>query len=124
MQRYSHQRERIYETVCGTKEHPTAQTVYDILRKEMPKLSLGTVYRNLHQMAEEGRLKELEGPVARFDADLSPHTHACCTCCGCVSDLVLPYDRTLDLAAEADGWNISGHSLIFNGICPTCVGKV
>ena len=124
MQRYSYQRERIYEAVCEIKEHPTAQMVYDALRQEMPKLSLGTVYRNLHQMAEEGRLKELQGPVSRFDADLTPHTHAYCACCGCVSDLELPYDRTLDLAAEKEGWNISGHGLIFNGICPACAGNV
>jgi len=123
MQRYSHQRERIYETVCGTKEHPTAQMVYDALRAELPKLSLGTVYRNLHQMAQEGRLQELDGPVARFDADLSPHTHACCASCGCVADVKLPYDPQLDRAVEAEGWNVSGHSLLFMGICPACAGE-
>lgn len=47
--------------------------VYDLLREEMPRLSLGTVYRNLHQMAQEGMLQELEGPTARFDACLAPH---------------------------------------------------
>lgn len=123
MQRYSHQRERIYEAVCGTKEHPTAQMVYDALRVEMPKLSLGTVYRNLHQMAEEGRLMELEGPVARFDADLRPHTHARCICCGGVADLELPYDVELDRMVAAEGWNVSGHTLIFTGICPACAGE-
>ena len=123
MQRYSHQRERIYETVCGTKEHPTAQMVYDALRAELPKLSLGTVYRNLHQMAQEGRLQELDGPVARFDADLAPHTHACCTKCGCVADVKLPYDPELDQAVVAEGWNVSGHSLLFMGICPACAGE-
>ena len=55
IQRFSHQREEIYQAVCATKEHPTAQMVYDTLKPRMPRLSLGTVYRNLHQMAEEGR---------------------------------------------------------------------
>jgi len=123
MQRYSHQRERIYETVCGTKEHPTAQMVYDWLREELPRLSLGTVYRNLHQMAQEGRLVELEGAVARFDAELHPHTHACCARCGCVADVELPYDKRLDDAVEKEGWNISGHKLMFVGICPACAGE-
>jgi len=122
-QRYSYQRERIYETVYGTKEHPTAQMVYDTLRAELPKLSLGTVYRNLHQMAEEGRLVELDGPVARFDAQLMPHTHARCNRCGCVADVELPYDTALDRAAAQEGWNVSGHSLIFMGICPACAGE-
>lgn len=123
MQRYSHQRERIYETVCATKEHPTAQMVYDWLREELPRLSLGTVYRNLHQMAQEGRLVELEGAVARFDAELHPHTHACCASCGCVADVKLPYDKQLDDAVEKEGWNVSGHKLMFVGICPACAGK-
>ena len=123
VQRYSFQREKIYECVCGTTEHPTAQMVYDWLHAEMPKLSLGTVYRNLHQMAEEGRLLELDGPVARFDAQLRPHTHARCAVCGCVADVDLPYDAALDRAVEQEGWNVSGHSLIFMGICPACAGE-
>lgn len=82
LRRYSRQRERIYQAVHASREHPSAQMVYDLLREEMPRLSLGTVYRNLHQMAQEGMLQELEGPTARFDACLAPHAHIRCTCCG------------------------------------------
>lgn len=120
--RYSQQRERIYQAVCDSKEHPTAQMVYDQLRPELPRLSLGTVYRNLHQMAEEGRLKELNGPVSRFDATVTPHTHVRCACCGRVADGMLPYDALLDQAVVAAGWKISNHDLLFTGICPACAG--
>ena len=119
-QRFSQQRERIYEAVRTSMEHPSAQMVYDALRPEMPRLSLGTVYRNLHQMAQEGRLRELEGPVARFDAVLPSHTHIRCVRCGQVADLELPYDPALDREAAGDGWIITGHELVFNGICPAC----
>ena len=122
-QRYSQQRERIYQAVRDSREHPTAQMIYDALRPELPKLSLGTVYRNLQQMAAEGRLVQLDGPVARFDAVLAPHTHLCCAHCGQVADGVLPYDAALDRTAMADGWTITGHSLTFTGICPACAGK-
>ena len=122
-QRYSQQRERIYQAVRDSREHPTAQMIYDALRPELPKLSLGTVYRNLQQMAAEGRLVQLDGPVARFDAVLEPHTHLCCAHCGQVADGVLPYDAALDRAAMAEGWTITGHSLTFTGICPACAGK-
>lgn len=118
--RFSRQRERIYEAVRTSMEHPSAQMVYDALRPEMPRLSLGTVYRNLHQMAQEGRLRELEGPVARFDAVLPSHTHIRCVRCGQVADLELPYDPALDREAAGDGWVITGHELVFNGICPAC----
>ena len=123
VQRYSQQRERIYQTVCATREHPTAQMVYDTLRPEMPKLSLGTVYRNLHQMAQDGRLMELPGPVARFDATVQPHTHLCCSRCGCVADGGLPYDPAMDREASSGGWEIDHHSLVFTGICPACAGE-
>ena len=56
VQRYSQQRERIYEAVCATKEHPTAQMIYDTLKPEMPKLSLGTVYRNLNTLHDKSLL--------------------------------------------------------------------
>jgi len=124
VQRYSQQRERIYQAVCATREHPTAQMVYDALRPEMPKLSLGTVYRNLHQMAQDGRLMELDGPVARFDATVQPHTHLRCSRCGCVADGELPYDETMDRETIAEGWRIDSHNLMFSGICPACAGEV
>lgn len=121
--RFSHQREQIYEAVCATDTHPTAEMVYERLKPEMPRLSLGTVYRNLRQMAAEGRLMELEGPVARFDADLSPHAHFRCQRCGAVSDVAIPYDAALDALAAGDGRIVRGHSLCFYGICPACTAE-
>ena len=119
-QRFSQQRERIYQAVQMSDEHPSAQMVYDALRPELPRLSLGTVYRNLHQMAQEGRLRELEGSVTRFDAVLSAHTHIRCVRCGQVADLALPYDPSLDQEAVGNGWAVTGHELVFNGLCPAC----
>ena len=120
-QRFSHQRERIYQAVLGRRDHPTAEMVYQQLKPEMPRLSLGTVYRNLQQMAREGRLVELGGPVARFDAVTRPHTHFHCRFCGALLDLEsVPYDEALDRTAAARGYQVAGHSLIFTGACPRC----
>lgn len=121
--RYSHQREAIYAALQQTTAHPTAETVYAWLKPSMPKLSLGTVYRNLHQMAEEGRVMEIPGTVARFDANTAPHTHFCCGDCGSVSDLQIPYDPALDLLAEQGGRRVLTHSLMFYGICPACMNE-
>ena len=123
LRRYSRQRERIYQAVHASREHPSAQMVYDLLREELPRLSLGTVYRNLHQMAQEGMLQELEGPTARFDACLAPHAHIRCTCCGRVMDLsALEEPAPVRSAAEA-GWQVARYSLMLEGICPACAGK-
>ena len=123
VQRHSEQRDRIYQAVCASREHPTAQMIYDELRPRMPKLTLGTVYRNLQQMARDGRLVEIDGPVARFDATIHPHTHLRCQSCGSVADVELPYDAALDRVCRMEGWNIIGHNLMFTGICPACAGE-
>ena len=67
-----------------------------------------------------GRLAELEGPVARFDAVIAPHTHFRCTGCGAVLDLDLPYGPALDARAAEQGCTVTGHSLCFTGLCPQC----
>lgn len=122
-QRFSYQREQIYETVCTLRTHPTAEMVYHRLKPALPRLSLGTVYRNLHQMAQEGRLTELDGPTIRFDADTAPHAHLQCNCCGGLYDLEeFPYDEGLNRRAETGGCVITGHTLLFNGLCPACAG--
>ena len=123
LRRYSRQRERIYQAVHASWEHPSAQMVYDLLREELPRLSLGTVYRNLHQMAQEGMLQELEGPTARFDACLAPHAHIRCTCCGRVMDLSAREEPAPVRSAAEAGWQVERYSLMLEGICPACAGK-
>ena len=120
--RHSQQRERIYQAVASSREHPTAQMVYRHLRPELPQLSLGTVYRNLRQLAQEGRLRELDGPVARYDSVLPPPGHVRCVRCGALSDAAAPYDPALDRSAAPAGWTVRGHSLTFYGVCPACAG--
>lgn len=121
--RYSRQRELIYDTVRQSRAHPTAEAVYRALKPENPGLSLGTVYRNLHLLAEEGRLMRLPFPVERFDGDLSPHSHFCCDKCGRVSDVPTLYDGDLDAAAARLGHRVSHHSICFYGICRDCAAQ-
>jgi len=110
--------------VLERRDHPTAEMVYQQLKPEMPRLSLGTVYRNLQQMAREGRLAEVDGPVTRFDAVTRPHTHFQCRFCGALMDLeAMPYDEALDRAAAAQGYQVTGHSLVFTGACPRCAAQ-
>ena len=82
------------------------------------------VREDLQQMAREGRLTELDGPVTRFDAVTRPHTHFRCRACGAVLDLeTVPYDERLDRLAAAQGCGVTGHTLIFTGHCPRCAGQ-
>ena len=121
--RYSRQREMIYQALCGTTEHPTADMVYQWLKPENPNLSLGTVYRNLNLLADEGVITRMPFPVERYDANVKPHPHFRCGCCGAVSDLDLPYDETLDARVNALGHQVEHHSVLFSGTCINCTEK-
>lgn len=76
--RYSRQRELIYAALKGTDQHPTAEMIYQWLKPENPNLSLGTVYRNLNLLADEGAIARMAFPVERYDAETRPHPHFCC----------------------------------------------
>lgn len=119
--RYSRQRELIYEALLHTKEHPTAEMVYQWLKPENPNLSLGTVYRNLNLLADEGQIMRLAFPVERYDATTQPHCHFRCDQCGSVYDVEMAYDIELDQRAlECSHHQIRGHELLFRGICENC----
>ncbi len=121
IRRYSHQRELIYQTVLASQDHPTAEMVYSALKPDHPSLSLGTVYRNLHLLAREGRLRRMPFPVERFDGDLSPHRHFCCQRCGRVYDVPGDGGPALDGALRAAGHRVERREVIYYGVCRRCL---
>lgn len=122
IKRYSRQRELIYDVLLHSREHPTAEMVYKTLKPEHPSLSLGTVYRNLNQLVEEGTIASLPFSVERFDANIEPHAHFVCKTCNCVYDIMsIDYDPSLDKeAGKKSGHSIDQHMLIFYGDCAVC----
>jgi len=80
-------RRLVLEVVRGTEAHPTAESVHRMVRRRLPRVSLGTVYRNLRLLVAEGLVHELPGPHARFDGNLERHHHFTCTGCGRIVDV-------------------------------------
>ncbi len=122
--KYSKQREAILTYLKSTKEHPTAEVVYSELRMEYPRLSLGTVYRNLNLLAECGEILRLNcgDGTDHFDAVVWPHNHFICKKCGRVMDLDMPSLEFIDeRAAENFAGNIQGHQIYFYGQCKDCM---
>jgi len=123
-------RRLILEVVQGTDIHPTADWVYRRVRRRLPRVSLGTVYRNLRLLVEQGLVKELPGTsgrhagasrLARFDGNTSVHHHFTCSECGRIRDLMEPVDRSLDRQMTArTGLQISHHRIEFYGRCSAC----
>ncbi len=121
--RTSRQREAILQVVRGTKRHPTAEWIYGEVRKRVPGISLGTVYRNLKLLCESGevRLCERIDGVSRYDGCTMMHQHFCCESCGAMVDIQEPADLELDRrVAATTGLRIRSHVLEFRGLCMDC----
>ena len=124
--RLTSQRQVIFEELKKVKSHPTANDVYDMVRKRLPRIGLGTVYRNLNLLAELGIIRRLEvgGEQNRFDGDISPHYHIRCIKCNRVDDIFIKMDRGLEKsAASCCDYKILDHHVQFSGICSKCLPK-
>lgn len=122
----SRQREKIYALLKMTESHPTAERIYEEVRRILPKISLGTIYRNLTVLVHQGRVRELdfgEG-VKRYDAAVHEHYHFYCEYCGTVEDLhVQPQADINDRVRGTIKGEVLGHRLDYFGICSKCLGK-
>jgi Fur family ferric uptake transcriptional regulator len=124
----TNQRQMILEVVQEDHTHLTADEIYERVRKKLPRISMGTVYRNLDILNSCGFIKKLEPghPQMRFDGNTREHYHVTCTQCGRVHDACIePTDNTLENLENALGkltrYGIFGHKLEFMGLCPACM---
>lgn len=123
IRRSTRQRQRIFELLRHSRSHPTADSIYQELKGEFPRLSLGTVYRNLRVLCDEGRVKELRagGTLSRFEGRTELHPHVVCRRCGAIEDCDIAIDRELESrAAKATSYRVEHHHLSFVGLCPRC----
>jgi len=121
--RRSKQREAILNFLRSTSSHPTAYHIYEAVRKEIPHISLGTVYRNLRLLRDEAEIMELDlaGSLSRFDGDTRSHYHFRCERCGRVFDVDEPVDlERNERVAKKTGFRVSHHILEFRGLCRDC----
>lgn len=126
MRRKSKQREAILRILRGTTSHPTAEWLYERVRQEIPRISLGTVYRNLRLLKQDGKLLELDfaGAQSRFDGNTQNHYHFMCEQCGRIFDVYEPVDKAMDdEVAQKTGFKVNDHRLEFRGLCKDCAVK-
>jgi len=122
--RKTRQRQRILEVLRATKSHPTADWIYSQVKSKFPKLSLGTVYRNLKLLKEQGEIIELDfgSTFSRFDGVCEDHYHFACRKCRRVFDVNIPVEDNLNnKAAKATHFNVECHRLVFYGLCTECL---
>lgn len=121
--RMTNQREIILRELKKSRQHLTADELYDRVKKDMPRISLATVYRNLEILSEAGLIGKLEisGRQKRFDYDVVEHDHIYCAVCHKVDNLKIERQGLHDREIEAvKGYTVTGYRLEIVGICPAC----
>lgn len=118
----------VLDVVRATESHPTAEWVHQMVRRRLPRVSLGTVYRNLRLLVAEGLVNELAGPHTRFDGNVSEHHHCTCLECGRITDVegpvTEPHSRALcGRVVAQSGFRVMHHRIEFYGRCLECQRK-
>lgn len=125
--RKSIQREKILSLLKSTSIHPTADWIYGELKNEFPKLSPGTVYRNLSILLKQNKIKKIRNGSTfdRFEANMSNHYHLICEYCNSITDIEIPECKNLiESAKSLTNFLIRDHNVEFYGICSRCNSKI
>lgn len=125
--RMTRQREVLLEELCRCADHPTADQLYARVRRRLPRISLGTVYRNLEVLASRGMITRVDVPGAprRYDGNTYEHGHARCVKCGKLVDV--PHEPCREIEKLYRGWKsfrVTGHRLELLGLCARCESKM
>lgn len=118
------QRRLVLETVQHRTDHPTAEQIFREIASENPLVSKATVYRNLKILSEQGEILHIPIPDGAdcFDFNTVPHYHMQCRKCMRVFDVDMPYQYDIEKKIrDLHGFTIESHSIVFHGLCPTCV---
>ena len=126
MERLTRQRKIILEELNKLKTHPTASDLYILVRKRIPNISLGTVYRNLEILSKEGKISKIScDSFSRFDGDLKRHEHFICKKCQKVFDygksIKIHFDK--DLFEKETGFKVLTYKIDICGLCKNCRSK-
>ncbi len=125
--RMTSQREIILQELQKNRQHLTADELYGLIRKKLPRISLATVYRNLELLVESGLIARMEvsGRQMRFDHDVHGHDHVICAKCHKVENVVLEREKeNYPSHGVVDGYMITGCRVEFVGLCPQCQKKL
>lgn len=121
--RNSKQRNVLREYLRGRTDHPTAETLYKEIQVQYPRMSLGTVYRNLMLLSDSGEIQALDvgDGKTHFDPNPEPHAHFYCTKCKQVSDIFFnEYGDIINIIKKNTKGSVTSCSISVEGICPIC----
>ncbi len=117
------QRRVVYETIMSTRSHPTADWIFEQARGKMPKISLGTVYRNLSILKRDGFIHEVFGidRRTRYEEKQEPHTHFICLSCSEIRDVGSSLEMDWQTCKELVGCEVLEQRMALFGHCSACL---
>jgi len=117
------QRLGIIRALLSCHDHPNADAVYELVRREHPHISLATVHRTLETLCEIGEARKVT-PLhdsARYDGNVAPHHHVVCVRCRRIRDVDLPdATRVLDGCNDIGDFHVLGTSVEILALCAQC----
>lgn len=121
--RNTNQRQLIYQYLERILTHPTAEQIFQNMRKELPRISFGTVYRNLDILEKQGLISTViySKEHVRYHVGLMNHSHFVCSLCDKVQNVEV--DDLSDLDNQISRRHkvmVQKHNLIFYGQCEQC----
>jgi Fe2+ or Zn2+ uptake regulation protein len=122
--RFTRQRQAVLNAVQHSTAHPDAAHIFETVRQIVPSISLGTVYRSLEALVEEGHLLQIQQPgmPTRYDARLENHAHFVCDMCGKVVDVLADLPDPMPMAAKTlNGFEVLSAKIEFHGKCRECL---
>lgn len=116
------QKDVVASVVLNSCDHPSADTIYQRARNQLPSLSLGTVYRILKTLVKDGVIREITVPSApcRYDKTTRIHAHFVCRRCAQVLDVDMNEAKLMSDVSLGSENNIDEAEIIFRGICAKC----
>ena len=128
MKKYSRQREVILKSLKNRMDHPTAEILYQDVKQQLPAIGIATIYRNLSELCQEGKITKIKSSLGkeRYDGNLHPHIHLECSQCGKMEDIFLKgedqenLDNEIKKFADQIQAEVLGSSIILSGICKAC----
>jgi Fur family transcriptional regulator, peroxide stress response regulator len=119
----THQRHLIWEALTAMHDHPSPEAVYELVKRQIPSISLATVYKNIHRFVEHGVIREvsLHHGSARLETNMAPHHHLVCLKCRAMVDLPADDVEPVRMKKRAPkGFRIHRYSIEILGLCPNC----
>ncbi len=120
----TYQRLAIYQALYFTHEHPSAEVIYQQVKKRFPMISLGTVYKTLEKFYEVGLIQKVSPitEVARYDAVTGPHHHMVCLECQSIQDAGIVEEPQVSIP-DRNGFQVLRQQVVLQGYCPACKGN-